>query len=234
MDATIEVQDVLEYLNEHYLRIEDVAYRAAVQIDWIEALIEAGCIPPHSHEMSGALVAASSAFGGIAVGSSVRYFAPSIVDWIEDVKSMPSDWTLDAIRERQWEKFRDEFRDALLTVEGAKQAYAECFDADGNLAEDGFSQKVEKVWDYIMDGTYGVCLQDVKTLSIVKKGTAVFQLEETLGWDANQLSTDQERQIHAAAALYDSVATQFGPHERSQSSRERIRNAVTRKFKLDD
>jgi hypothetical protein len=212
MEAT--AASILSYLFGGYLSLEQLAERSGVPADRIAELIDARCVPPHSHEARLTLAVASEVTPKLQIPESrIRFYHPSLVRWVKAAEDLARTRGLEAVADQVRARFLAELE--------------ESFNAD----EKAIPRLAERHWRALMAGIHGICLRDVTARSMVLKQRAVAVvtrlLQEVSG---SELDAAQAREFEAALEQYEAVAGPFGPHEIAQSSRGRVVEAARARF----
>ena len=218
------IKDILNYLNNNYLTIEQLANQADLHLEQLKALIANSCIPKHSHTITHQIVFHTDIFGdSIITNQQIFYYHPSLVRWAVKAGQYLKTANFNDVADNMKNDFIQELRQTLIETAEAKQVFKYCFNDGGALLKEGVEKVMMEHWPHIMDGTYGVCLKEISAKSVIIKSITVSILEK---WVNN---TDLEKEYtynetNDAAELYDKVAACFGPHEISQSTRGRLFN----------
>ena len=128
------------------------------------------------------------------------------------------------VSEKMKSDFFNDLRQALMEVDDVKDVFDYCFDDSNNIIDAGVDKMMNEHWDYVMDGTYGVCLKNISAKNMLIKNISVAILEQ---WEENNQGTmnnNRRIQISHAADLYDAVSANFGPHDVNKSTRGRLFN----------
>jgi hypothetical protein len=206
MTATYD--ETLDYLQHHFLTLDQLAERSGLAPSRLEALIDAGLMPAHAHEATFRLTVYARVNGHHPTDDRrVRYYHPDLAELA---------------------KAADAAAQTLGLVGGAAairaQHDAEVFAASSLAAGDpALRALADDAWWMWRDGTIGVCLQRFAPANIVRKSEAVAAMAEAL----EQAAADgpdavDRRKLDAALAAYAAHAGPFGPHERHTSTRARI------------
>ncbi len=203
------------YIDEHYITRPELARRAGISEDRLLELVHAKCIPPHAYEVRADMEVVSS-FGVYQLPSEPRYYYhPCSLRWIEQATALAQDHPLTVVAERIKAKFSDDIDTALA---GRPLPWP-----------DGKS----RVWDYLMDGTWSLCLKDYDIAGLVEKEVARATIARIVDAAAGREISDSERgELEDAVSRFDRVALPFSPHEVGESSRCLEVNAVVKKFGL--
>lgn len=214
-ETPVTAEQVLDYLDRHFLTLEALAERAQTPPAQILALVRAGCIPPHSYEVAGELTVRST-FGDYALPAGPRrYYHPSVATWIERAKTLAERYSLDEVATRMRAGFAQDLKAAL---KGRP--------APASLA-------LEQAWGYVLDGTWGLCLKEITPLAMVEKTLARELIKDVTEATGDRPLNPADRSLlEAAVVQYDAVTGPFAPHEFPESSRHREINAVVEKYDL--
>jgi len=206
----ITAQAVQAYIDAHYLELETLAVRAGSSAATIRSFEEAGCIPGASFVTGGEMVCTST-FGSYRLPAAPRrYYHPSVLGWVEKALELAQDRDLPEVARRMRAAFDRDFAEAL-----AGQAPP-------------WPRGADYAWDYILDGTWGLCLKDITVETLLKKEFARKAFREIIAPEPDhKLSAAERTRLEAAIADYEEVALPFAPHEAPESSRvKEIRPAV--------
>lgn len=191
---------IREYLDRHYLTIAAVAARSGITSERVAELEEAGCIPGHTHEWRDETVV-NGVFGEFRFpGSTVKFYHPSVVDWIRQTATFPDDMPLTDLAEKMYERFGED----LMSAIGDRMP--------------PWDDPVNYAWAYILDGTWGACLKEIKPTSMLTKEYARKAIRELKA--ENRMPTEAEKvELRNHVAGYEEVAMPFAPHEVPTCSR---------------
>jgi hypothetical protein len=211
----IDIDEVQGYLDRNYLTLEQLAERAGVAPERVLELVDAQCVPPHSHEVRGVAVFAST-FGEYAAPVPPRrYYHPSLVDWVEKADALARQHRLADVARQMRTDFEQAFEDAL---EGRAPPWP---------------KGVNHAWAYLMDGTWGLCLKEISAPNMLRKEYARSKIAHIAARVRDgRPSEGQRATLLDAIERYNEVATDFAPHERADSSRCREVEAVIEAYGL--
>lgn len=211
----VNADEVQRYLDQNFLTLEALAERAGITPERLLELIDAQCVPPHSHEVRGVMVFAST-FGEYPAPVAVRrYYHPSLVGWAKKASDHARRHSLADVARRMRKDFEQAFEAAL----------------DGR--EPPWPRGVDYAWAYLMDGTWGLCLKEISAPNMLQKEFARKTIAGLVSPDPRHaLSEDARAALLEAIGRYEEVAASFGPHELPDSSREREVNAAIEKYDL--
>jgi len=206
MTATYE--ETLDYLQRHFLTLEQLSERSGLAPSRLEALIDAGLMPAHSHEATFRLTVYARVNGHHPTEDKrVRYYHPDLAELAKAADTAAQDLGL---------------ADAAIAVRAQHDAevFAASSLAAGDLALRAFADDAWWIW---RDGTIGVCLQRFAPANIVRKTEAV----EAMAIALEQAAADgpgavDRSALEVALEAYAAVAGPFGPHELDTSTRARI------------
>ncbi|CCN85896.1 conserved hypothetical protein [Vibrio nigripulchritudo SFn27] len=88
---------------------------------------------------------------------------------------------------------------------------------------------MKEEWSHFLKGTYGLCTQTGLPEDIAAKEFAIYEIKALLS-NAQQ---DDTQRLEYMVHLLDNVSAPFAPHERSNSSRQRLVTNVKREFKFE-
>ena len=211
----VEPAEVQRYLDANYLTLEALATRAGVTEERALELVDSHCVPPHSHEVRGVAVFASTFGEYTAPVTPVRYYHPCLVTWVKKASALARRHSLADVARRIRKEFEQAFEEAL----------------DGRPPP--WPRGVDYAWAYLMDGTWGLCLKEISVANMLQKEFARQTIARLVSPDPNHvLSRAARAALIEAIEAYDRVATNFGPHERPDSSRCREVGAAIEKYGL--
>lgn len=208
---TTTAQEVQDYVKTHnYMTLEQLAERAGTTPYEIRALEEAQCIPATSYLLGGEMTFTSS-FGTYALPvAPQRYYHPSILEWVRKAMELAQSRSLSEVAQIVRANFDKEFSEAL------------------NGSEPPWPRGADYAWDFITDGTWGLCLKEVTAANILTKESARAVIRRIVRSEPDHTLTDEERaELETALRSFETVALPFAPHEVADSCRHNeIRPAV--------
>lgn len=215
--------DTIRYLDNNFLTIHQLAVKTGIDMEQLEKLINYSCIPSHSHKITRQCVFHTDVFGDAIIEEmNILYYHPSLVKWAQKANNYLQSVDISSVAERMKTDFINELRDSLTEIDSAAEIFNDCF-VNGKLTDDGVRKIMDAHWPYIMNGTYGVCLKEISAKNVVIKNIAVSILENWIkgSEDCRNMLYQKARQ---AAAWFDTVAAEFGPHDLEKSTRGRLYN----------
>ncbi len=158
----------------------------------------------------------TSSFGSYELeGDVLHYYHPRHVDWIAAAEELAESLSLEDVAVSVKNKFTADILKAL--------------GANAMPWPDG----IALVWDYLMDGTWGLCLKQFDIPGLVQKELARRSIEDiTNKADPAAISEADRASLRKAAGQFYEVALPFSPHEVGESSRCLEVNAAVRKYGL--
>ncbi len=158
----------------------------------------------------------TSSFGSYELeGDVLHYYHPRHVDWIAAAEELAESLSLEDVAVSVKDKFTADILKAL--------------GANAMPWPDG----IALVWDYLMDGTWGLCLKQFDIPGLVQKELARRSIEDiTNKADPAAISEADRASLRKAAGQFYEVALPFSPHEVGESSRCLEVNAAVRKYGL--
>lgn len=202
-----DAREVAAYLDLYYLTEAQLADGANIASEDLREMVRWRCVPPHTHQLTRGTVL-SGCFGTYTANEEpVRYYHPSVLDWIAKARLFSRTMPLWQVAERQRQDF---FRDFVQALDGRDPPW------DGMDAEQGAAY----AWAFVMDGTWGACLKVIDIPSMLAKESARATFRDIAALPADRpLSAEDRARLAQAVAGYDRAAQAFAPHERPESSR---------------
>ena len=190
------------YIEKHYLTRAEISKQSGVAEPRIAELVEAQCIPPHSYEVRRDTTYVS-AFGEYKFAAeSEFYYHPDIVHWIERAVALAKNHPLQEVSQKVRENLVDEIR-AIL---------------DGRPVP--WSDGMGHAWEFLMDGSFSLCLKELNADNLVKKEVSRQRLAELVEKaDGRGKTEDLWNEMEGVIADYEDVTLPFSPHELPESSR---------------
>lgn len=204
-----------DYLCKNYYTLPQLVEYTSVDDKKILTLIEHQCIPPHSYEIRN-ITNFFNAIIEYAVNTpTIRYYHPSLVKWILKAVNLTHQHSLSEVAKLIREEFNKEFNVAF-----------------GDESTPG-CENLDKAWEYLMNGTWGICLKQLSVEYMAKKQLSRKKIAQIVKGDPeHQLSTQERVELKAAIDLYNSVASDFDPYFVAHSSRRIEIEAAIAKYQL--
>jgi hypothetical protein len=203
-DPKVGTADVLDYLRNNYITLDELSDRTGVTASQIAAFAAAECIPGYAHALRLTATVTTSISGDFHItDDELWFFHPDVTEWVLLANAAyEACRSLDATARRIRERF-------ALDVELALgRPASECMEA------------IESNWKQFLAGTFGVCLKRVHAADMIQKQRAIYRIGKLLDEIGDDVpSVDQVGRIETQIARYNEVASEFGPHEVATSSR---------------
>lgn len=222
------IENILAYLQENYLTLNQLSKSSDLAPQQIRELIRHHCLPTYSHKLFLAAEISQPSHKSEQFEHYETFYAPSLVDWIEHIKPTMDAMRLAELSVKIQHNFENEFIASLTTLDGAHDAFPNCFTDDGHLDKNTIKDEMDKQWELVLNGTYGIDLKHISAKNIILLKIALNNISHYLNKD--YLNDLEKQRLIADIHLYNSVATHFGPHEAKRSNRELIVNSAIRKF----
>lgn len=214
--SSISAQQVQQYLLEQdYLKPDELAGRTGTTFDQILALEDACCIPAASYVVEGEL-AVTSSFGTYHLPvTPERYYHPSVEGWVAEALALAQTRELDEVAK-------------LVRAEFGKR-----FDAALNGKPPPWPGGADYAWDYMTDGTWGICLKNIDMEHLLAKENARATLRQIQSADgSDELASDERERLLEAILAYRKVTMPFAPHEFEESSTQCEINPAIEKYDI--
>lgn len=203
------------YIDTHYLTGIELARRAGITEQRLLQLVDAKCIPPHSYEVRKD-IAVISAFGEYELTAQPElYYHPDLVTWIADANELAKSHPLAEVAQLVRENMTNEIEVAL------------------NGRPVPWSDGMEHAWDYLMDGSFSLCLKNINASDLIEKEVARARVKSVFESNPDtKLNPEDREELKDAVLRYEEVALPFSPHELPESSRRLEIEAAVKKFGL--
>lgn len=208
--------DVLSYISEHYIGIDELSKLSGASRERIEELVATRCIPPHSYELN-LQATVTSAFGRYQLNDEpVRFYHRSLADWIHVAETLASKHPLAEVSRLVQEKFAADIK----TVLGDRPW--------------PWERQIDHAWDFLMDGSFSLCVKELSVEHMMTKELARATIRSIVKPDPDhQLSPNERNMLVETLQDYDSVTLPFSPHEYPESSRALEAEAAAKKYQLN-
>ena len=214
--SNITAQEVQQYLLEqNYLKPDELAKCTGTTFDQILALEDTQCIPAASYVVEGEMSVTSS-FGTYHLPvTPERYFHPSVEAWVTEALTLAQTHELSDVAKIVRTRFDLHFGEAL------------------NGKPPPWPGGADYAWNYMTDGTWGICLKNIDMEHLLSKEYAREIVRQIESKDtADELTSDDREQLIAAVLSYREVTMPFAPHEVEESSTQREINPVIEKYNI--
>jgi hypothetical protein len=229
-----KMNDVYDYLNQHFIRIDEVIKQTGLCLEQINDLIKHECIPAASYEIVRSRGIRAFVNGSASLKEHMldRFFPRAQIAWIERVKPFIGEKSLDQISTRLKQAFITELRYAIITLCNQHRLTSDLIDQGGNLEQSPFDECAASTWLHWAKGTYGVCVVNPDSVDrIAMKQLVAAQLSALTDDGQKEIFSDDEAdEVRRLIGLYNQYAMPFSPHDVAGSSRQRLVNNVLPKI----
>lgn len=208
--------DLLTYLNEHFYTKQTLLTQCKIDEIQFDKLQQAQVMPKASYQLELA-VSCDSFFGNHIKTEHSEYFAKGYVSWIKQVSKTASEKEAFLLFSNRYKAQLSHLQELGHSTNSAK------------LVEQ-LDEHIKSEWQHFLAGTYGLCTESGLPEDIASKELAIAEIEQLIANDT--LNDDELKQLTQAVNLLDKASALFAPHERSQSSRQRLINEVRQKYEL--
>jgi len=227
------------YLNDRYVTFDGLADGTGLDGETLERLIETGCMPGPSYELrhrDELYAYINGDVNTISIRTIERYFAKDVIAWAKLIEPRLRDTPPEDLALVLKSELRATFREGLAAHGAAQIGYEGFVAPDGKIDDDGFSAHFEDyIWPNWREGTWGICVYGSEHMQNVARKTVAVNRLKLLTEDGakDEYSSDQARNVHAAMVEYDAIVPPFSPHDRHDSSRARLVEALSGKVGYD-
>ena len=225
-------QDLDAYLSDRYVSLDEVAEKSGLDRDLLEELVDTGCMPGPSYELRCREELYAFINGGsdtVELRTVARYFAKDVIAWIESIAPRLRDSAPAELAPVLKSELRAAFREGLIEHDGASIEYEGFTSRAGRIDPARFDTHFEEyIWPNWRAGTWGICVHgSERRRNVARKTIAVSRLKR-LTDDGTRVSyaESEAREVRAAMAEYDAIVPPFSPHDRHESSRARLVEAL--------
>lgn len=213
--------DLDTYLAQHFLTDAQLAKAAALDIDAIDALIDA-CLVPAPSYVVGADTVTSFVFGAMAAPGSMpgRYFHPSQLVWIAVARHAIASGADNGLQAQ----FGAKFGAALAMLNQTTWRLRDSFADDGTPIAGGLRARCDTAWSYFLNGTFGLCVANpISEAHIAYKEVLQEKLSQQSDHGSRTVFAPPEvAPMLALIDAYAAAAMPFSPVEYGRSSRKRL------------
>jgi len=207
---------LINYLNKHFLTKDDLLTLSATSESEFELLQNNKLMPACSYKLA-VSTNCNSFFGEHNEQQKVEYYAKGYSSWLGILHSIKESDDVFLIFSKRYKQKLIE-----LKLQGIV--------SKDNKVNAGIDQHINEEWQHFINGTYGLCTKSGLPEDIASKEVAILIINELTVND--HLFDDDLVRLTQAVNLLDSASALFAPHERENSSRERLVNKVRRKYQL--
>lgn len=212
---------LINYLNKYLLTKEDLLTNSATTKEQFELFQKNKLMPACSYKLN---ISSNchSFFGEYNEQQTIEYYSKGYTSWLGILHSINNSNEIFTI-------FSNRYKQQLIELKALESVSKEHkVNADIDL-------HIKEEWQHFINGTYGLCTKSGLPEDIAAKEVAILIINElTANHDASDsaLSNNDITRLTQAVNLLDSASALFAPHERENSSRERLVNKVRRKYQL--
>ena len=208
--------ELIKYLNEHFFTKQELLDISKVTEQDLSKYQENGLMPKCSYKLN--LNLTSDSFFGLHNNEQeIEYYAKGYSSWLAIIQSSNSADAVYSIFASRYEK----------TIENLK---AQGHSSSNSKITTELNNHIKEEWDHFLNGIYGLCTKSGLPDDIAAKEFSIIEIKELS--ELNELTSEQINKLTVSVNLLDSVSSWFAPHERLQSSRQRLVNEVRLKYKL--
>lgn len=205
---------LVSYLHEHFLTSADFAAAAGWGPEQLSRAIAERIIPGPSYRAHGAL-RITSFVADAEVALDEAFHLAAHLAWAAELERLDLRTEL-AARSRFMQRYDAAKRS--FTASGRGQSLLR---ANPKVLARFDSGHAAATWDHFLNGVYGVCTRDGAPETIFHKQIGVMIVEALTEFPPDQIAPDALTVLADAVGFLDEVASDFAPHERASSSRQR-------------
>lgn len=194
----------IEYLNENFVTLEQVASITGTDISELETLIAKGQLPKRSYVVTRTVRIESSLDDRYEFQETIPYFPRSFVALVNLRTNSRFDGP----------DFVQQMESHLLSHRDKAFAYENAIEDKGRLRTE-----LEKELEAYQDGIYGICTLEATPKAIIEKEIAVKKLIDFKEGVGDRISSAEKEQLESLVDGFDAVASLFAPYQRETSSR---------------
>ena len=201
-------------------------------VDALEELIDTGCMPGPSYELrcrEEMYAHINIDVDTLSVRTVARYFAADVIAWVDSIAPRLSDKSPRDLAPILKTELRADFRSGLIRHRGDSIKYEGFMSPAGEIDSADFDAHFEHyIWPNWRAGTWCICVYGSERMqNVARKTIAVNRLKRLTEDGARRdYSEDEAREVRDAMAEYDAIVPPFSPHDRHDSSRARLVEAL--------
>ncbi|OKY25839.1 DUF6058 family natural product biosynthesis protein [Thalassotalea sp. PP2-459] len=206
---------LINYLNECFYTKHTLLQLSHISANKLAYLQQQKVMPTASYRLT-IQTSCQSFLADHSEESVQEYYAKGYVKWLGVVEALiePADI---------YQYFNKNYR---LTIQQLKQQGFVCHDEKLHANID---EHITQEWQHFLNGTYGLCTASGLVQDIARKEFAITSINELIA--ENETHPDLVR-LEKAVNLLDSASALFAPHERINSSRNRLVDQIRKKYQL--
>lgn len=208
--------ELIQYLTKHFFTQKELLELSKVTEQDLRKYQANRVMPKCSYKLQ--LNLQSDSFFGLYNDEQViEYYAKGYVSWLAIIQSLDSTEAVYSLFSSRYKKAIENFKALGHSASSIK------------LTSE-LDQHIKNEWEHFLNGIYGLCTQSGLPEDIAAKELSILEINELLA--INELTPEQINKLTIAVNLLDSASSLFAPHERQQSSRQRLIDDVRRKYQL--
>ncbi len=164
-----------------------------------------------------------------------RYFASSVMAWIERVMPYLNQMSLPEISLKLKSDFLIDLKGAILKACQLYNFTPDILDEHGVLQAEAAEAYAQFTWEHWTKGTYGVCVINADCVERIAMKQLVAEQLSLMTEDGEKVDFDQTeaQEIYRLIQLYNQYAMPFSPHDLEGSSRQRLVNNILPRIKKE-
>lgn len=220
---------LLEYLQENFYTRRELLAGSKVDLSHFLAWQHAACMPLPSYRLD-VRIDCLSFFGEHEEVQQLEFYAKGYVTWLDFLATLaPSEFlpqqAYAAFRQRYQARTLELFEEGIQPLKFGGQA--------GRIDPDALDEHIASEWASFLKGTYGLCTRSGLPEDIAGKEMATLVIDEITDRQRKaKLGEDEAAVLLKAVRQLDQASSQFAPHERARSSRERCIRGTVAKYQL--
>ncbi len=220
------------YLEERYVTRDRLAVATDLNIEILDGLVAAGCIPGPSYQLRHREELYAFINGDVNTISERTVeddFATDVIVWIGMIAPRLHRSSPEELAPVLKTELREGFCLGLIEHGGADIGYEGFVAPDGTMDAAGLEAHFEGyIWPNWCEGTWGICVYGSEHIqNVARKTVAVSRLRFlTADGSRTEYHDKEAKAVHAAMVEYDAIVPPFSPHDRHDSSRARLVEAL--------
>lgn len=208
--------ELIQYLREYFFTKQELLeYSNVTEQELIK--YQANRVMPKCSYKLNMNVQSDSFFGLYNDEQVIEYYAKGYVSWLAIIQTLNSNEAVYSLFSLRYKNAIENLKEQGHSTNSAK------------LTSE-LNQHIKDEWEHFLNGIYGLCTQSGLPEDIAAKEFSILEINELLA--LNELTAEQINKLTTAVNLLDAASSLFAPHERMQSSRQRLVNDVRRKYQL--
>jgi hypothetical protein len=221
-----EISKLENYLQNRFMKIEQLAAACDASVPEIESLISEKLIPNPTYVVSDQGKIRSNLFGELEAEGATpgRYFHPATVVWICIANEILLEYKGQDARNEMKHRFTERFCAALSLLNETCWRVEDCFSDSGAPLAAGLEARAESTWIHFLQGTWGMCVANpVSEEAIAEKAVLKQKLIALSDNGAREVFSEAEAHIlREVIDSYEAVSMPFSPAEYELTSRKTL------------